>query len=153
MHVTAAVIWVGGDITLTTLGIVFERRQDGETLAALGKMGAWIGVKVYTPALFVVLAFGLAMMHEGNLDFGQFWIIFALVGWTIATVVGSDSSVRSWTDRRGGSDATAHLTRGRRPRQAPLHDLPLRHDPADPDRDQHGREAVLLGHVRLGTLA
>ncbi len=88
VHVTAAVIWVGGDITLTTLGIVFERRQDGETLAALGKMGAWIGVKVYTPALFIVLAFGLAMMHEGDVDFGQFWIIFALVGWTIATVVG-----------------------------------------------------------------
>ena len=28
------------------------------------------------------------MMHEGDVDFGQFWIIFALVGWTIATVVG-----------------------------------------------------------------
>ena len=88
MHVTAAEIWVGGDITLTTLGIVFERRQDGETLAAPGNMGAGIGVKVYTPALFIVLAFGLAMMHEGDVDFGQFWIIFALVGWTIATVVG-----------------------------------------------------------------
>src|ERR1700748_74957 len=52
LHVTSAVIWVGGDVTLTTLGIVFERRRDGETMAALGKMGAWIGVKVYTPALF-----------------------------------------------------------------------------------------------------
>src|SRR5689334_3066313 len=60
LHVTAAVIWVGGDVTLTTLGIVFERKRDGETMAALGKMGAWIGVKVYTPALFAVLIFGIA---------------------------------------------------------------------------------------------
>jgi hypothetical protein len=36
LHVIAIVIWVGGDITLTTLGIVSERRGDGETLAALG---------------------------------------------------------------------------------------------------------------------
>ena len=55
---------MGGDVTLTTLGIVFERRQDGETLAALGRMGTWIGTRVYTPALFVVIAFGIAVMHE-----------------------------------------------------------------------------------------
>src|SRR6266566_7784367 len=52
LHVVAVVVWVGGDVTLTTLGIVFERRSDGETLAALGKMGAWIGTRIYTPALF-----------------------------------------------------------------------------------------------------
>jgi len=40
IHVLAAVTWVGGDITLTTLGIVFERRSEGETLGALGRMGA-----------------------------------------------------------------------------------------------------------------
>ncbi len=88
IHVIAAVIWVGGDITLTSLGIVFERRQDGATLAALGKMGAWVGTRVYTPALFVVIAFGIALMREGNLDWGQFWVIFGLIGWTIAAVVG-----------------------------------------------------------------
>jgi uncharacterized membrane protein len=88
IHVIAVVVWVGGDITLTTLGIVFERRQDGETLAALGKMGAWIGVKVYTPALFVVIVFGIALMHEGHIDWGQFWVIFALIGWTITAIVG-----------------------------------------------------------------
>ena len=45
LHVLAAVIWVGGDVTLTTLGIVFERRGDGPTLAALGKMGTWVGTR------------------------------------------------------------------------------------------------------------
>src|SRR5256885_873814 len=59
VHVIAAVIWVGGDVTLTTLGIVFERRQEGEVLAALGRMGTWIGTRVYTPILFIVIAFGI----------------------------------------------------------------------------------------------
>ena len=88
VHVTAAVIWVGGDITLTTLGIVFERRQEGATLAALGRMGAWIGTRVYTPALFVVIGFGIALMHELHIAYGQFWVVFGLVGWAIAAVVG-----------------------------------------------------------------
>ena len=45
IHILSAVIWVGGDVTLTVLGIVFERRGEGETLGALGRMGAWIGTR------------------------------------------------------------------------------------------------------------
>jgi predicted integral membrane protein DUF2269 len=90
IHVLAAVIWVGGDVTLTTLGIVFERRGEGETLAALGRMGTWIGTRVYTPALFVVIAFGLAVMHEshGAWSYSDSWVVFALVGWALAGTIG-----------------------------------------------------------------
>ena len=88
LHELAIVIWVGGDVTLTTLGIVFERRRDGETLAAIGKVGAWIGVHVYTPALFAAFAFGVALIEKGGLGWGTFWIDFALAGWAIAACVG-----------------------------------------------------------------
>jgi uncharacterized membrane protein len=88
LHVTFAVVWVGGDVTLTVLGIAFELKRDRETMAALGKMGAWIGVKVYTPALFAVLAFGIAAIEKGELGWGVFWIDFGLVGWAIAACVG-----------------------------------------------------------------
>lgn len=88
LHVLTTVIWVGGDITLTTLGIRYERLNDGETLAALGKVGTWVGTRIYTPALFAALAFGIALMLEADLDWSQFWVIFGLVGWTIAATVG-----------------------------------------------------------------
>ena len=88
LHVLAIVIWVGGDITLTTLGILFERRRDGETLAALGKMGAWIGVHVYTPALFAAFATGVALIEKGNLGWTTLWLDLALAGWVIAATVG-----------------------------------------------------------------
>jgi uncharacterized membrane protein len=89
LHVLSIVVWVGGDITLTTLGIVFERRADGPTLQALGKMGTWIGTRIYTPALFLAFAFGAALMEKGNYDWwGVFWIDFALAGWLIAACVG-----------------------------------------------------------------
>jgi uncharacterized membrane protein len=88
LHVVAAVLWVGGDLTLTTLGIRYERLADGPTLAMLGKVGTWIGTRVYTPASIAAVAFGIAAVAEGNLDWGQFWIIWGLIGWTIAFTVG-----------------------------------------------------------------
>ncbi len=88
LHVIAIVVWVGGDITLTTLGIVFERRGDSETLATLGKLGSWIGVRVYTPAAFAVFAFGVALVQQGHWGWNVLWIDLALAGWAIATGVG-----------------------------------------------------------------
>jgi uncharacterized membrane protein len=88
LHVIAVVLWVGGDLTLTTLGLVFERRADGETLAALGRMGAWIGTRVYTPALFAAFGLGVALVEKGHWGWSTFWIDFAIVGWGIAAVVG-----------------------------------------------------------------
>jgi uncharacterized membrane protein len=89
LHVVAIVIWVGGDVTLTTLGIVFERRSDGETLAALGKMGAWVGTRVYTPALFAALGLGIALVEKGHWGWSTFWIDFGIAGWGIAAAVGA----------------------------------------------------------------
>ena len=88
LHVLTAVIWVGGDVTLTTLGIVFERRGDGEALGQLGKLGEWVGTRVYTPALFAVLGFGIALIEKGQLGWSTFWIDFAITGWAIAALVG-----------------------------------------------------------------
>ena len=88
LHVIAVVLWVGGDLTLTTLGLVFERRADGETLAALGRMGAWIGTRVYTPALFAAFGLGIALVEKGHWGWSTFWIDFGIAGWGIAAAVG-----------------------------------------------------------------
>ena len=148
IHILSAVIWVGGDVTLTVLGIVFERRGEGATLGALGRMGAWIGTRVYTPTLVVTLVFGIILMQKGNFDWGQFWVIFALVGWTIAALVG----VGFVGPELGRIDEAARmhgpgLARGRDAREAAVHDLPLRHRAPPADRGEHGREAELLTPV------
>jgi uncharacterized membrane protein len=88
LHILAVVVWVGGDITLTNLGIVFESKQDGPTLAALGRMGAWIGTRVYTPALFFVFGFGVALVEKSGIGWHHFWIVFAVVGWALAMLIG-----------------------------------------------------------------
>ncbi|HEY7965643.1 MAG TPA: hypothetical protein VID68_01315 [Solirubrobacteraceae bacterium] len=88
LHVLAVVIWVGGDVTLTTLGVVFERKGDGEALAALGKLGGWIGPRLYTPVLFAAFGLGVALVEKGNWGWNHFWIDFALAGWALTATVG-----------------------------------------------------------------
>jgi uncharacterized membrane protein len=88
LHILAVTLWVGGDITLTTLGIVFEQKRDGPTLAALGRMGTWIGTRVYTPALFFVFGFGVALVEKSGTPWDQFWVIFGVVGWSLAMTIG-----------------------------------------------------------------
>jgi uncharacterized membrane protein len=88
LHILAVTVWVGGDITLTTLGVVFEQKRDGPTLAALGRMGTWIGTRVYTPALFFVFGFGVALIEKAGLAWDQFWIVFGVAGWSLAMAVG-----------------------------------------------------------------
>ena len=88
LHVIAIVVWVGGDVTLTTLGIVYERKRDSETLAALGKVGAWIGVKVYTPAAFAAFGLGVALIEKMGFGWSAAYIDFAIAGWAVASTVG-----------------------------------------------------------------
>jgi uncharacterized membrane protein len=88
LHILTITAWVGGDITLTTLGIVFEAKRDGQALGELGKMGGWIGTRVYTPTLFLAFGFGAALMAKTGYQWDQFWIIFGVVGWSITASVG-----------------------------------------------------------------
>jgi len=88
LHILAIVVWVGGDVTLTTLGVIFERKRDAEALAQLGKMGGWIGPRVYTPALFAVLGLGVALVEKGHWGWSTFWVDFALAGWAASASTG-----------------------------------------------------------------
>ncbi len=88
LHVFAVVVWVGGDLTLTTLGIRYERLSDPETLAVIGKVGTWIGTRVYTPALFAAFGLGVAVLEKADLPWGTFWVVFGVAGWVVAATVG-----------------------------------------------------------------
>jgi len=38
--------------------------------------------------LFFVLGFGVALIEKAGLPWGQFWIVFGIVGWSLATLIG-----------------------------------------------------------------
>jgi uncharacterized membrane protein len=87
LHVISAVAWVGGGLTITLL-VIRERSGDMNRLLDLGDHAGWVGTKVFVPATLLVLATGIAMTINGDLDWGQFWIIFGLVAWATSAAIG-----------------------------------------------------------------
>jgi uncharacterized membrane protein len=88
IHVVAAVVWVGGALALGILALVADRKDDDEGLIAIGKQAEWIGLRIFTPAAFIVLAFGIALTLEGPWSFGDFWVTAGLVGWALSAAIG-----------------------------------------------------------------
>jgi uncharacterized membrane protein len=88
LHVLSALAWVGGGLAITLLVIRTERSGDTNRLLDLGEHADWIGSKVFVPATLVVLATGIAMTINGDLDWGQFWIVFGLVAWVTSAAIG-----------------------------------------------------------------
>jgi uncharacterized membrane protein len=89
LHVAFAVIWVGGGIALTIIGLLAERADDPRDLATIVKYAEKLGQRVFSPSSVVVLAFGIAMIEKGGLGWGTFWIDFALVLWAVSFAVGA----------------------------------------------------------------
>ncbi len=88
VHVTFVVIWIGGGAALTILGIVAERKNDGAQLAVIAKQAAFLGQRVFAPAAIVVVVMGGAMVENGHLGYGHFWVIFGLLGFLSTFVTG-----------------------------------------------------------------
>jgi len=65
IHILAAVVWVGGGLTLIILAILYERRDEMEGLLVVAKQADWVGTRVFVPASFVTLGFGLAAAFKG----------------------------------------------------------------------------------------
>jgi hypothetical protein len=67
--VLSAVAWVGGGFTLTLLVLLrLQRSNDTNRLLDLGEHADWIGTRLYAPASLLVLATGIAMTINGDLD-------------------------------------------------------------------------------------
>ncbi len=88
VHVVSAVLWIGGGAFLTFMAIATERADDPARLVEIARQAEWGATRIFVPASFVVLGMGIAMTINGDLDWGQFWLVFGLVAWAISTAVG-----------------------------------------------------------------
>jgi uncharacterized membrane protein len=82
VHVVAAVLWIGGGAFLTFMAIATERAEDPGRLIEVAKQAEWGAQRIF------VLAMGIAMTINGDLDWGQFWLVFGLIAWAISTAIG-----------------------------------------------------------------
>jgi uncharacterized membrane protein len=87
-HVTLAVFWVGGGLTLTILGLKAERSDDPREIATLAGQAAFVGERLFAPTGGLVLLAGIAMVINGHLGWSHFWVIAGLVGYASTMVTG-----------------------------------------------------------------
>jgi uncharacterized membrane protein len=88
VHVLFAVVWIGGGLMLTILGLLAEHRNDPVELATVARQAALVGQRVFTPSSLIVLAMGIAMMLNTDLGWGSFWVIFGLIGFASTFALG-----------------------------------------------------------------
>jgi uncharacterized membrane protein len=110
VHVVSAVLWIGGGAFLTFMAMATERSEDPARLIEVARQAEWGATRIFVPASFVVLGMGIAMTINGDLDWGQFWLVFGLVAWAISTAIGVGfltpriKTLNSLIDERGERD-------------------------------------------------
>ncbi len=88
IHVTFAVIWVGGGFLFTVLAIIAEQKNDPEEIAIVARQAAMVGEKLFAPAGLIVFLMGIAMMLNTNWGWGKFWVVAGLVGYAATFTTG-----------------------------------------------------------------
>lgn len=88
VHITAAVIWLGGAFTFQMYALVVRRGGDPEEMARFAGRAGALGERMFVPASLVVILAGVGLMIEGNWDWGQLWVIFALVTFAASFLTG-----------------------------------------------------------------
>jgi len=88
VHITAAVIWLGGAFTFQMYGAVVLRGGDPDELARFAGRAGYLGERMFVPASLLVVLAGVGLMIDGNWDWDQLWVVFALVTFAASFVTG-----------------------------------------------------------------
>lgn len=92
LHLLAAMIWVGGAVTLSALSIQVLRSGEHDAVPRFVRSVRLIGSLVMAPATIAVAAFGIWLVVESDFwDFGQTWIWLGLALLAAAFLVRSGS--------------------------------------------------------------
>jgi uncharacterized membrane protein len=88
VHVSGAVLWVGGGLTLTILALRAERSSDPIEMATIARQAAFVGERVFAPIGILVLLAGIGMVLNLHWDWGSSWIVIGLVGYAVTFLTG-----------------------------------------------------------------
>ena len=111
VHVLAAVMWVGGSVMLTLLGIMTIGLRDPVRLTQFAKQVAFLGGRYFPPLSLMVVGFGFWMVQENDLGYGATWLKIGIAGWIASFVIGAGylgphaSKLAKLLDRRPPEDS------------------------------------------------
>ena len=91
VHVIAAVMWVGGSVMLTLLGLMTIAERDPVRMAQFARQVSFLGARYFPPLSLMVVGFGFWMVENGLLPwhYSDTWIQIGIAGWIASFVVGA----------------------------------------------------------------
>ena len=89
VHVLAAVVWVGGALSLQVLAIRAERSADGGRVANFATEAEWVGSRIFLPSSIVLLLAGIGLTLEGDWGFTTPWVLLGLIAYGLSALTGS----------------------------------------------------------------
>ena len=88
-HIAAAIVWLGGGVALQVLAIRANRTDDSARMVTIAHEAEWFGTRIFLPSSLLVLVLGIILTVDGPWDFGQTWIVLALIGYGLSFVTGA----------------------------------------------------------------
>ena len=89
-HILGAMIWIGGGVMLSLIGIHTRQSEDPHHIRQFSRTLSYVGLRVLMPAVVAVLIFGVWLMLASSAwHLTQLWILLALGAFAIAFVIGA----------------------------------------------------------------
>ncbi len=89
VHVIASVMWVGGAIMLTLLGLMTLAERDPVRMAQFARQVSFLGGRYFPPLSLMVVGFGFWMVEHADLGYDATWLQIGIGGWIASFVVGA----------------------------------------------------------------
>lgn len=89
IHITSAVLWVGGSVMILILALKMRAASDENSLMRVGQLGELLGKTFFMPLAIVQLLSGIFLVLEGDIGFDNFWILGGIVGIVGSSIIGA----------------------------------------------------------------
>jgi uncharacterized membrane protein len=87
LHITAAIVWIGGAATIQFFGILTKRAADPVKTVFFARNVSSTVLNVFLPSSVVIFLSGVGLTVNGNWDWGEPFIVFGLVSWAAVSLV------------------------------------------------------------------
>ena len=88
LHISMAIIWVGGGFFLQMLALRVVGTDDEARIAAFAGDIEVLGMRIFTPSSVVLLLTGIGLVLNGNWDWSEPFISVGLLVWLVSFVAG-----------------------------------------------------------------
>jgi uncharacterized membrane protein (DUF485 family) len=88
-HIAGVVVWVGGGTALAAMGWRLRRSAEVPVLQSFAGTMSFVGLRLFLPAIVVVLLAGVGMVLVEGDDFTTAWILIGIVALVVSFLIGA----------------------------------------------------------------